>query len=202
MYVKGCGVSSTECTIFHHVSVLPCRCIAFSFGPVGFTCTQGPDLATSTLLAKCSRSTQTSMIFKMFWSVHLHQSKLNSNIAQLSLSNRDDVTVLINRWVILENQNCADSVEIQDKYWNEIDTLGRKGKRKKKWWINKCMQTVINCTIDRFTENPPIPTGIHFSSHHHLRILRGIIQCLRDRANNVCDVNKSQQIWNTWSVHC
>ena len=28
---------------------------------------------------------------------------------------------------------------------------------------------------------------IQFSSHHHPRILRGVIQCLRDRALNVCD---------------
>ena len=28
---------------------------------------------------------------------------------------------------------------------------------------------------------------IHFSSHHHPRILRGVIQCLRDRACNICD---------------
>lgn len=28
---------------------------------------------------------------------------------------------------------------------------------------------------------------IQFSSNHHPRILRGVIQCLRDRAHNICD---------------
>lgn len=28
---------------------------------------------------------------------------------------------------------------------------------------------------------------INFNSHHHSRVLRGTVQCLRDRAHNVCD---------------
>ena len=28
---------------------------------------------------------------------------------------------------------------------------------------------------------------INFNSHHHFRVLRGTVQCLRDRAYNVCD---------------
>ena len=33
---------------------------------------------------------------------------------------------------------------------------------------------------------------INFNSHHHSRILRGTVQCLRYRAHNVCDTSSSQ----------
>ena len=59
----------------------------------------------------------------------LRQSKLNSDIAQLNLSNsNDDVMILINRWVILDNQDCADTRWVLR--W--VDTLYKK-KGKDEW---------------------------------------------------------------------
>jgi len=41
------------------------------------------------------RSTQTSMIMEAFRFVDLHQSKLNSDIVQLNLSNKGDVMIVM-----------------------------------------------------------------------------------------------------------